>query len=157
MKAKKTRIKAKTARSALLIREAGKIISNTETKHSRLEPTPKRRRGVVIRYGRVRPRPPQGRTATNLRHLRALPAACLSDQDERLVLLQEVQEVAPVVEDGQALPLRLQTLRQVPVVDEAGRLGEGVVSVEEARGVGRLQESRFEIAHACGAATGKAV
>ena len=69
-------------------------------------------------------------SATDLRHLGALPGARLADQHQRLVGLQRVQQVVAQREHGQSLALLLQTERHVRVVDERGALqGVGVRAV----------------------------
>lgn len=52
---------------------------------------------------------------THLWHLGTLATARLSDQNQRLVIFQAIQNLIPIVSDGQAVTLRLQIQRLVGV------------------------------------------
>lgn len=60
----------------------------------------------------------------------ALATAGLSDQDQRLVVLEGEEDVVPVVPDRQTVPLRLQVQRVMGVEHEGSYviLGGGSVS-----------------------------
>lgn len=64
---------------------------------------------------------------TYLWYLGALPTSCLSNQHQRLMVLQTEQDLVPVVANGQPVPLRLQVQRLIGVEDKGGDvvLGRG--------------------------------
>lgn len=66
---------------------------------------------------------------TYLRHLRALPAASFAHQHQRLEVLQTVEYLVAVLEDGQCLALGPNRRRVVAIEHERGHLIVGGLCV----------------------------